>query len=216
MAKRLRRIRGCFGVWKRGENRATLSVPIKAQATLDSLVLLQSLQQTRQHHVQELFPIFTTSQGSRSKNKSKQAEEENSIPKHDIRLIGKCGLTVGPVSFQNVSLWECRFLEYQHPVPPPKPKTPVGSTRETAEDVEALRLLSAKPPPPVPQTQSTELVSHLLLHPFPYRLTGRFCSPRAWLLRFRSRHSNSLGCNDLSGKPLDRRHRMRPYRSSDV
>jgi hypothetical protein len=77
---------------------------------LSSLVLLQSLQQTRQHHVQELFPVFTTSQGSRPQGQEKCREEENSPPKHDIKLIGRCGLEVGPVSFQDVSLYECRFL----------------------------------------------------------------------------------------------------------
>lgn len=126
MGKSMRAIQALCGAWKRGENDCNHELPINAQSTCGSLVLLQSLQQTRQHHVQELFPIFTTTQGSRSKNKAKQAEEENSIPKHNIRLIGKCGLTVGPVSFQNVSLWECRFLEYHDPVPPPRSKTPVS------------------------------------------------------------------------------------------
>lgn len=84
-----------------------------------SLVLLQSLQQTRQHHIQELFPIFTTPQTSRPKTSSTVQVKENPTPKHDIKLIGKCTLEVGPISFQDVSLWECRFLEYQHPVASP-------------------------------------------------------------------------------------------------
>ncbi|GHJ87676.1 hypothetical protein NliqN6_4078 [Naganishia liquefaciens] len=113
---------------KRTTEDATALLSIK-----ESLVLLQSLQQTRQHHVQELFPVFTTSQGSRPQGQEKCREEENSPPKHDIKLIGRCGLEVGPVSFQDISLYECRFLEYQHPAQTSHPSPSKTMGRKEAE-----------------------------------------------------------------------------------
>ncbi len=95
-----------------------------------SYVFLQALRQTRTHHLTSLFPLFPTPRPQpKGKGKAKLKAggpidtptastpdpssnvegEDRPFPPYAIHLIGKCSLSFGPMRFDEVSLWECRF-----------------------------------------------------------------------------------------------------------
>lgn len=95
-----------------------------------SLVFLQALRQTRNHHLTSLFPLFPTPRPQpKGKGKAKLKtggptdtptpstpdpsgnveEEDPPLPPHAIHPIGRCSLSFGPMRFDEVWLWECRF-----------------------------------------------------------------------------------------------------------
>ena len=109
-----------------------------------SLVALQALRQTRQYHLNKLFPIFTSpvpkakpGPKQRTKNKTDnntteasasgptpqpdpvQEAEEDPLPPHRLRLLGTCRLALGPITIDQVNLWECRWEVPQTTLPPP-------------------------------------------------------------------------------------------------
>jgi hypothetical protein len=86
-----------------------------------SLTALQALRQTRYHHLHHLFPVFT-SPLARTKAKTKgkgkeqplasaknEEDEKETIPPHKLFLLGSCRMELGPLSFEGVSFWECRW-----------------------------------------------------------------------------------------------------------
>src|SRR4051812_9177522 len=96
---------------------------------------MQALRQTRHHHLTSLFPLFPLPQPKgKAKPKGKPSKpassgdtprvstpdppqplavpeerEEPPVPLHVVHPIGKCRLSLGPMRFDDVMLWECSF-----------------------------------------------------------------------------------------------------------
>ncbi|KAG9128002.1 hypothetical protein FRC07_006362 [Ceratobasidium sp. 392] len=82
----------------------------------DSLVLLQSLKQSRSIWLTKAFLKFST----RSKNKADQVI--STPPPHSLALVGSCDFEIGPHLFPQTNIY---FVQYQYthpPVPVPAPK----------------------------------------------------------------------------------------------
>ncbi|KAG9086699.1 hypothetical protein FS749_003445 [Ceratobasidium sp. UAMH 11750] len=85
----------------------------------DSLILLQSLKQSRSIWLTKAFLRFST----RSKNRADQVHP--APPPHSLSLAGSCDLEIGPHLFPQTNIY---FVQYQYththtpaPVPTPKP-----------------------------------------------------------------------------------------------
>ncbi|CAE6453763.1 unnamed protein product [Rhizoctonia solani] len=130
----------------KNEARANQNDTNNKLSVADSLVLLQSLKQSRSKWLTKAFLRFST----RSKDKSDQVN--SAPPPHSLSLAGCCDLEIGPHLFPQTNIF---FVQYQYrqppppaaaptPVPPPAPPTPVPVT----------------PPPPI--TVSHELHAKVL------------------------------------------------------
>ncbi|QRW11870.1 hypothetical protein RhiLY_10869 [Ceratobasidium sp. AG-Ba] len=121
----------------------------------DSLVLLQSLKQSRAAWLTKAFLRFST----RSKNKADQPPQ--APPPHTLSLAGICDIEIGPHLFPQTSIY---FVQYQYnhsttaaPIPkvtqtpaPPPPSTPTATST------------SSQPQPGGPITVSHELHAKVL------------------------------------------------------
>ncbi|CAE7182390.1 unnamed protein product [Rhizoctonia solani] len=114
----------------------------------DSLVLLQSLKQSRSIWLTKAFLRFSTG----SKDKTDQVNP--APPPHTLSLAGSCDVEIGPHLFPQTKIF---FVQYQYRQPPP----PVASTsvppRPAAPPAAAL---TAQHPPPI--TVSHELHAKVL------------------------------------------------------
>ncbi|CAE6539306.1 unnamed protein product [Rhizoctonia solani] len=112
----------------------------------DSLVLLQSLKQSRSVWLTKAFLRFST----RSKDKTNQVNPPP--PPHSLSLAGSCDLEIGPHLFPQTKIF---FVEYQYRQPPPPVATPTQAPPPAPTPAPV-----AQHPPPI--TVSHELHAKVL------------------------------------------------------
>ncbi|CAE6432726.1 hypothetical protein ACGC1H_006766 [Rhizoctonia solani] len=132
----------------KNEARANQNDTNNKLSVADSLVLLQSLKQSRSKWLTKAFLRFST----RSKDK---ADQVNSVPPpHSLSLAGCCDLEIGPHLFPQTNIY---FVQYQYRQPPPPAVT---STPAPPALVPPTPAPVAPHPPPI--TVSHELHAKVL------------------------------------------------------
>ncbi|TDL28267.1 hypothetical protein BD410DRAFT_824948 [Rickenella mellea] len=81
-----------------------------SHSVADSLVILQSLRQSRDTWLSSMFPKFST------KSKAKQATELLPQPApHNLKQIGKCDVEIGPHIFPETTFFEVHYVSHSTP-----------------------------------------------------------------------------------------------------
>ncbi|PSS05465.1 hypothetical protein PHLCEN_2v3845 [Hermanssonia centrifuga] len=91
------------------------------RSVADSLVIFQSLRQSRDKWLTSTFPKFSV-RGRGGK------PPEVTPPPHHTKCLGKFELTIGPHIFQNTAVYEVSYLPHAEPTPPAAQSIPSAAS----------------------------------------------------------------------------------------